>query len=125
MGSRRLVVRCIDDRQAVARGHVAFGIIGEGRVDRSARDGGHPMQQRLAGGGIAVGPHVRLGCEVADEIVGEALVERRGREIDGSRGHPIEANMGPLISTCRPASPFMETTQPFSNFSSSCSPTSG
>jgi hypothetical protein len=44
------------------------------------------MGQRLAGGGIGVGADVRFG----DQVVREALGERRGRETDRRRGQPVE-----------------------------------
>jgi len=86
----RLVEGGIGDREAVARGHVALEAVGECRVDRPAGYGGHPMRQRLTRCGIAVGPYIRLGRDVAYDVVGEALVERRGREIDGRGGEAVQ-----------------------------------
>ena len=86
----RLVVGGVGDGEAVAGGHVALHVIGEGRVDRAAGDGGDSMRPGLPGGRIGVGADIGLGGEVADGVVGEGLDQRGGRQRHRRRGQPVE-----------------------------------
>ena len=63
----------IAQRQTVAAGLIAIGVIGEGGVDDAAGDRCDRMRERLAGLGIAVIADIRLDQDVADRVVGEAL----------------------------------------------------
>ena len=87
----RLVVRGIADAEAVAGLHVALGVVAEGGVDQAAGDGGDTVRPGLSRRGVAVRPHVRLGGEVADDVVGEGLVERGRRQVDGRGNEPVQA----------------------------------
>ena len=50
----RLVEGSVADRQAVARRHIAIGIVRKGGVDRAAGNRGHRMREELARRRIAV-----------------------------------------------------------------------
>ena len=70
---RWLVERGIGQRQAVATGLIAVGVIGEGGVDDAAGDARHRMREGLAGRRIAVIADIRFDQDVADIVIGEAL----------------------------------------------------
>ena len=59
----------IGQRQAVAAGLIAIGVIGEGGVDDAAGDRRDRMREGLAGRRIGVIADIRFDQDVADEIM--------------------------------------------------------
>ena len=89
LDGRRLVVGGVGDRQAVAREHVALGVVAEGGVDHPARDGGDAVRPGLAGGRVAVGAHIRLEGDVTDDgVVGHGKARVSMRVLDGGGQSP-------------------------------------
>ena len=75
----RLVERGIGQRQAVAAGLIAVGVIGEGRVDDAAGDRCDRMRERLAGLRIGVIADIRFDQDVADIVIRRSFWRYRRR----------------------------------------------